>query len=59
MGFALCGHRISSTPSKGCGVDLGALIALLTSGPGKHSVSKSQVGQPLIAEHTVIGQDLS
>ena len=56
MGFALCGHRISSTPSKGCGVDLGTLVALLASGPGEHSVSEGRMWQPLITEHTVIGR---
>ncbi len=56
MGFTLRGHGISSTPSKGCGVDLGTLVALLACGPGKHSVSEGRVWQPPVAEHTVIGQ---
>ncbi len=34
-------------------------VALLTSGPGKHSVSKSRVWHPFIAEHSIIGRKLS
>jgi hypothetical protein len=52
MGFALRGHRVCSTPSKRCGEDLGALVALLTSGPSKHSVSKGRVRQLHIVEHS-------
>jgi hypothetical protein len=59
MGFTLRGHRVCSTPSKGCGEDLGALVALLTSGPGKHSVRKSRVWQPRVAEHPVISWESS
>jgi hypothetical protein len=57
MGVTLCGHRMCLRPTKQCGIGLSALVALLRSGPGKHSVSKYRVWQPLIAEHPVISRE--
>ncbi len=59
MGITFLGQRICSRPAKGSGIGLSALVALLGSGPSKHSVGKYQVWKSLIAKHPVIGREAS
>ena len=46
--------RVGLSPSKGCSKYLCCFVALLRDRASKHGVSKSRVGQQLIAKHAVI-----
>jgi hypothetical protein len=59
MSFTLSGHEVSSCLAKGHGIYLSTLISTAGRRASKHSVCKSRMWEPLIAEHPVIGRKLS
>ena len=51
-------ERVGSSPSKGRSKDLCCFFTLFRDRASKHGVSKGRVGQPLIAKHAVICQEV-